>query len=222
MRPIRVLLAVVIIYFLSSPALADGGSLEADLKRLLTWFPGNYDNHQQVYREAQDKLPQANRHRHTNHTFQPLSISGIGGETLYAQQYQHYDPSDIYRQRIYSFQLDLEEQAIRLTIYTPKDPDKLVDAHLDPAKVASLSPDDFVLKPGCEVFWKYQDDQFNGYLKHNACNYYSERFQTQVYLNETLILRKDALILHDTAVDAKGKPVFGAAEKGPTVNLKQE
>ncbi len=225
MRHLRLFIALTLtalVVVLTMPALANSHTLEADLERLLTWFPGNYDNHQQVYKQAQDKVVEAQRHRHTNHTFQPLSINGIGGHTLYAQQYQHYDPNDIYRQRIYSFQVDQEEQAIRLTIYTPKDPTQLTDAHLDPTKVANLSADDFILKPGCEVFWKYQDGQFNGYLKHNACNYYSERFQTQVYLNETLTLRKDALLLHDTAVDANGKAVFGSADKGPTINLKQD
>lgn len=196
-------------------------NLPDQMAEMLRWFPGVYDNHQQVYRQFADDVPAELRQRHTNHTFMPVTIPGIPGPTLYAQQYQHYDPADLYRQRIYAFAVDAQEQAIRLTIYTPKDPAVLTDIHLDPARQAALSADDFVLKPGCEVYWRRAADQFEGYLKPNACSYYSQRYATTVYLNETLILRRDALILHDTAVDATGALVFGAADKGPTVNLKQ-
>lgn len=194
--------------------------LQSDLEDLLRWFPGTYDNHRQVYRQAVEKVEPELRQRHTNHVFSPLRITGIPGRTLYAQQYQHYDPKDLYRQRIYSFEVDEAEQAIRLTIYTPKDPSRLTDAHLDPSKVTAMTADDFILKPGCEVYWKRAETQFEGYLKKNACSYYSTRFGKRVFLNETLILRADALILHDRAVDAGGNLVFGSADKGPTVNLK--
>jgi len=76
-------------------------------------------------------------------------------------------------------------------------------------------------KPGCEVYWKKNGDQFEGYLKENACSYYSERFDTRVFLNETLILREDALLLDDRAVDGDGNLVFGVDDKGATVKLKE-
>jgi hypothetical protein len=197
-------------------------TLEADLEELLEWFPGVYDNHRQVYRQAVERVPEEMRQRHTNHIFRPLSITGIPGRTLYAQQSQDYDLNDLYRQRIYSFKVDQDEQAIRLTIYTPHDPARLTDAHLDPAKVAEMTVEDFYLKPGCEVFWRRGEGQFDGILKTNACSYFSEMFGKRVYLNESLTLRPDALILHDRAVDAEGNLVFGSADKGPTINLKIE
>ena len=130
--------------------------------------------------------------------------------------------TNIYRQRIYAFAIDTVEQAIRLRIYTPKAPEKLTDGHLNPQLFQKLGAYDFFLKPGCDVFWKFDGKKFNGYLKENACSYYSERFSTQVYLNETLTLRKDALLLDDSATDAQGKPVFGVHDKGPTINLKEQ
>lgn len=200
----------------------DGQSaLEKDLVKLLEWFPGEYDNHQQVHKELIDNISKERRHRQTHHIFFPIQLDFIPGKLLYAQQSQHYDLNDIYRQRIYAFTIDSLENAIRLTIYTPKNPNKLINAHLNPSIFKSLAKDDFYLKPGCDVFWKKANNQFEGYLKNNACNYYSEKFNTTVYLNETLILRKDALLLNDTAVDENGKPVFGVHDKGPTINLKE-
>jgi len=197
-------------------------SLKQDLNELLDWFPGEYDNHQQVYREAVLNTSKEMRHRQTHHIFHSVSLDFIEGKQIYAQQSQHYDLNDIYRQRIYAFNVDEAEQAIRLTIYTPKDPSKLKNAHLNPSQFESLTLDDFILKPGCDVFWKRKNDQFEGYLKENACNYYSKRFGKQVYLNETLVLRKDALLLDDKGVDKAGNLVFGVDDKGPTINLKEK
>ncbi|MEM9305639.1 MAG: chromophore lyase CpcT/CpeT [Pseudomonadota bacterium] len=218
----RFLGALGTLMLVSSAAGADDHvSLEAQLDQLMEWFPGEYDNHVQVYRQMTERVPPEQLHRQTHHIFHPVSVTGIPEPSLYAQQSQHYDRSDLYRQRIYSFSINADEQAIQLTIYTPQDPSKLTDAHLDPGRLAGLTANDFVLKPGCEVFWTWDGTQYNGYLKENACSYFSTRFDTQVYLNETLTLRRDALVLDDTATDGDGNLVFGAAEKGPTVNLKQ-
>lgn len=197
-------------------------TLQQDLDTLLAWFPGEYDNHEQVYKEATDKIEANKRHRQTHHIFHEVQLDFIPGRKLYAQQSQHYDLNDLYRQRIYAFEIVEKEQAIRLRIYTPKEPKKLINGHLKPEVFEDLTEDDFFLKPGCDVFWKKEGSFFKGYLKKNECNYYSDRFGKQVYLNETLILRKDALLLEDTATDNDGNAVFGVHDKGPTINLKEQ
>ena len=191
-----------------------------DMDEMLSWFPGEYDNDQQVSEQKEDGVSEDLMQRHTHHLFQPIKVNFTDHHTLYAQQYQHYDPEDIYRQRIYAFDIDKEEEAIRLTIYTPKDPAAIKDLHLHKKLQASLAADDFILKPGCEVYWKREGEEYHGYLKKNACNYFSTRYGKQVYLNETLILSREALLLHDSAADANGVAVFGSADKGPTINLK--
>ena len=196
--------------------------LDEDLAEMLVWFPGVYDNYEQIEAERLADLPAALRHRHLNHTFFPVEISGIPGRQLYAQQYQHHDPADLYRQRIYSFEPDPIEGAVRLTIYTPNSPKDLIDIHLDPERQAALDDSDFFLKPGCEVYWTREEDRFEGYLKPKACSYYSTRYETQVYLEESLTLRRDALLLNDRGVDGDDNLVFGVDDKGPTVNLKQD
>ncbi len=205
----------------SVPVSVPDRSLAEDLDEMLAWFPGVYDNFEQIETERESDLDPALRHRHLNHTFYPVEISGIPGRQLYAQQYQHHDPADLYRQRIYSFEPDFEEGAVKLTIYTPNDPGALTDIHLSQARQAAMSVDDFILKPGCDVYWKRANDQFEGYLKPKACSYYSTRYETQVYLEETLTLRRDALLLNDRGLDAEGNLVFGVDDKGPTINLKQ-
>lgn len=150
--------------------------LEADLERMMTWFPGHYDNHRQVYQQFVENVSSERRHRQTHHIFHPVSVSGIPSPQIYAEQSEHYDRNNIYRQRIYSFSIDTDRKRIRLTIYTPKAASKLTGAHKDPSILNDLRADDFILKLGCDVFWSFEGGEFRGYLEEDACSYYSTSF----------------------------------------------
>jgi len=95
--------------------------LKRDFKRMMEWFPGRYDNQEQVYFNDNLNVPEDERHERIHHIFTPVDLPDFPGETFYIEQYQNDDPTDVYRQRIYSFEPDFEENATRLTIYIPKD-----------------------------------------------------------------------------------------------------
>ena len=201
-------------------ALAQDGVLDRDFKTMMEWFPGRYDNQEQVYFEKTLNTPEDERHERIHHIFFPVALEAFPGETFYVQQYQNDDPTDIYRQRIYSFEPDYEENAIRLTIYTPKEPERLIDAHIDPAKLDGFTPDDTVMRPGCEVFWKRQAAQFVGYMKQDACSFVSSRSGKRIIINDDLYLSEDELWISDRAVDEDGAHVFGNKAGVPHKNRK--
>ena len=183
--------------------------LDRDFREMMEMFPGRYDNQEQVYFEEELGVPEGERHERTHHIFHPIKLENFPGETFYVQQYQNDDPADIYRQRIYSFEPDHDENAIRLTIYTPKNADPLVDAHLDPSKLDGLSPEDMIRRPGCDVFWRREVDQFAGYMKESACTFTSSRTNKKIIINDDLHLSKNAIWISDRAVDEDGNYVFG-------------
>ena len=115
------------------------------------------------------------------------------------------DPAQIYRQRIYAFQPDYEANAIRLTIYTPNDVAPLVDAHLDPAKLAGLTPEQTRVLPGCDVFWQRRANHFVGYMEPDACSYVSRESNKRIIFNDDLLLTQDALWISDRARGRGGK-----------------
>ncbi len=183
--------------------------LDRDFREMMVMFPGRYDNQEQVYFEKRLDIPEEDRHERTHHIFHPVKLANFPGETFYIQQYQNNDPSDIYRQRIYSFQPDYDENAIRLTIYTPKNPEALIDAHIDPSKLDGLTLDDMIIRPGCEVFWKREIDQFTGYMKEGACSFTSSRTGKKIVINDDLHLSDSSIWIADRAVDEDGAYVFG-------------
>lgn len=199
---------------------AQNGVLDRDFKTMMEWFPGRYDNQEQVYFEENLNAPEEERHERIHHIFFPVALENFPGETFYVQQYQNDDPSDIYRQRIYSFEPDYDENAIRLTIYTPKNPDALIDAHLDPSKLDGLAQQDTVMRPGCEVFWKRQAAQFVGYMKEGACSFVSSRSGKRIIINDDLFLSQDEIWISDRAVDEDGAYVFGNKAGIPHKNRK--
>ena len=132
--------------------------LDRDFTRFLEWFPGEYDNMEQVYFNENLNIPDDERHGRIHHFFVPVDLPNFPGKTFYVEQYQNDDPTDVYRQRIYSFVPDYEENAIRLDIYIPKDADAILGAQYDPSKLDGLKPSGFTTYPGCEVYWRFQTD----------------------------------------------------------------
>jgi len=188
---------------------AYGKILARDFKRFLEWFPGEYDNMEQVYFNKNLNIPEAERHGRIHHIFTPVDIPDFPGETFYIEQYQNNDPADVYRQRIYSFEPDTEENAIKLTIYVPNDAESLLGAHNDLSKLEGLTPAMFSLYPGCEVFWKFQNGFYHGYMKEGACKVESKRSGKTLIITDDLQLSKDSIWIRDEAVFEDGSYVYG-------------
>ncbi len=191
-----------------------------DLDRLMEWFPGEYDNQEQVYFEKELDVPEDLRHERTHHIFFKADLPEFGDHVLYVQQYIDDDPDKIYRQRIYVFTPDMEENAIRLTIHTPNDVKALVNAHLDPEKFKGLTPKKTKVLPGCEVFWQRQANHFVGYMKEDACTFESKRSGKTIVINDDLMLTDNELWISDRANDAQGNYVFGNKAGVPHKNRK--
>ncbi len=187
----------------------DARILKRDFTRMMEWFPGVYDNQEQVYFEDEMGVDESLRHNRIHHIFVPVELENFPGKTFYIQQSQNGDLADIYRQRIYSFSPDFEENAIRLTIYTPKDASGLVDAHVNPEKLEGLDPKDFRTLKGCDVFWKAESNFFHGYMKEGACRVKSQRSGKTLIITDDLQLTQDAIWIRDEASDANGNYVFG-------------
>jgi len=188
---------------------ANGKILKRDFVRMMEWFPGRYDNQEQVYFNDNLDVPEAERHSRIHHIFVPADLPEFPGETFYVEQYQNDDPDDVYRQRIYSFEPDFEENAIRLTIYVPKDPDSLLGAYTDASKLDGLAPSDFTTYDGCEVFWTYGNSHYHGYMKEGACRIESKRSGKTLIITDDLQLSEDSIWIRDEAVDTDGHYVYG-------------
>lgn len=92
---------------------------------------------------------------------------------VYAEWQALDDPDKVLRQRFYSFEVDAARGGVRLNLHIfPPAPDFVArtrGAHLDPSKVAGLTPADMVPLPGCDVYFTWTGTQFEGAMDKGAC-----------------------------------------------------
>lgn len=188
-------------------------SLDQDFARFLQWFPGEYDNHEQVWQQAQDGVPEQDRHEHIHHIFQAVQAPAVGKHTFFVKQYMDGDYENVYRQRLYSFSKNPEAKAVQLTIYSFNDEKRYRYTDKNPNLIQSITPEELRTIPGCEVYWRYNGEYFTGVMKDKACKFYSERSKQTIYITDTLRLTSSEIWIGDKAFDAGGNKIFGRDEQ---------
>ncbi len=185
------------------------GKLEKDLDLFLEWFPGEYDNYEQAWQDNLDKVEQP--HEHIHHIFLKVDAPAIGDNVFFVQQYMDGDPSNVYRHRLYRLDTDKKQKAVRLTIFSYKDEAKYLNGHLKPAIFESLTQDELIERPGCEVYWQFDKKvgYFNGYMIDKACSFISQRSGQKIYITDTLRLTENEIWIRDEAFDEQGNRIFG-------------
>lgn len=181
--------------------------LKDDMQLMLSWFEGEFDNFQQVYKEKEDKAEHVHEHIHS--IFKKVNLPSFGDQVFYVLQYMDGDSAKIYRQRIYVFTEDKTENAVKLNILSFPVDSPYYYAHLKPEKLNALTPQQMTQTDGCEVYWKRMDDKFIGYMKDKACNFISKRSGKRVFITDSLQLTKDEIWIRDEAYDENGGYVFG-------------
>ena len=196
-------------------------NLGNDLAEMLTFFTGEFDNFQQVWKEKEDKINDSLRHEHIHSIFLPVKMAGLGENVFFVKQYMDGDTDKIYRMRVYNFTEDKTEKAVRLDIYTFKEEAKFKNANLDPSVLKDLKAENFTTMDGCGVFWKKEKEGvFVGYMKPKACNFVSKRSGKKVFITDSLRLTPSEIWIRDEAEDENGKYVFGHKAKIPHKLLK--
>ena len=192
--------------------LAAQSNLDEQLEIISDWFIGEFDNFQQVHKEIEDSVEVELRHERIHSIFAPLEIRDSKGYSFFVKQFQNGDESKVYRQRIYDFHPNETEQAIQLDIYSftsPEDEEKYRNLDTDPALIGDLKLEQLRLAKGCEVYWKYQNDHFIGYMKEGSCHFFSKRSGKKIFITDSLRLSENELWIRDKAYDEEGNYVFG-------------
>ncbi len=193
-------------------------SLDEQMELFLQWFPGEYDNNEQVWQQKEDGLSGEEPHERIHHRFVPVELPAIGEHVFFVIQTLDDDPAQVYRQRIYRFDTLAEEEAIRLQIFRMADEEQYRDAWQDPSVLEGLTLDALSTQPGCEVYWRHNGEFFDGIMKDRACHFFSQRSGKEIYITDTLRLTDKEIWIGDKAEDAEGNYIFGRDE--PHVNRK--
>ncbi len=187
-------------------------NLQADLRTMMEWFAGEFNNFQQVHQEIETKVPEDLRHEHIHSIFAPVQLPVLGEHVFFVKQYMDGDEQKVYRQRVYHFHVNAKEKAIQLDIYSfanPEDEQRYTYAYRDRQSLADLKKEQLTPSPGCEVYWRRDGDRFIGYMKDKACNFISKRSGRRIFIMDSLQLTRNEIWIRDEAHDENGAYVFG-------------
>jgi hypothetical protein len=191
---------------------ADSPKLQQDFERFLQWFPGEYDNNEQVWQQGVDEVAEEDRLEHIHHIFLPVEAPAIGENTFFVRQYMADDYENVYRQRLYNMKQDEETGLVQLQIFSFKDEAKYRNTDQDSSIIESVTVEEVRNMPGCDVFWSYRGDHYIGEMKEKACFYFSERMGKNIYITDTLTLTDSEIWINDRAFDEEGNKIFGSDE----------
>ena len=196
----RLLISAVLGFAFALPVQAQTfsqGELENHLALMMEWWPGEYDNHEQIVRQSGGGFsvpvyePVFRIHSH----YIRLDLPELGENVLYVEEYRNNDPSNISRIRVYALSVDEEEQAVRVKLHAFREGhDHMIGARLDPDRLAAIEADE--LRPfsdSCDVFLRFEGGQFSGGMKRESCGE-EAWFEYQVVLGQKHHWTRDRLI----------------------------
>lgn len=146
--------------------------LNAQLKLLMQWWPGDFDNNEQIVRQSGGGLSEpTNKPFYRLHSeFRRVEIPSLGDNVLYLEEYQNNDPADIARIRLYSISVDMDEKALLVKLHTPLNVDALAGALEAPDRVEQLTAKDVrTFRDPCNIYLRFVGGQFQGGMKKRAC-----------------------------------------------------
>ena len=77
-RPLSSVLTVLLIAALNGARADEAAVLDKDFHTMMAWFPGVYDNQEQVYFEQEQEVDEALRHERIHHVFELVDLPAFG------------------------------------------------------------------------------------------------------------------------------------------------
>lgn len=183
---------IVSMYALSASALSEQ-DLQVQLDLLMSWWPGDYDNNEQIVRQSGGGLsaPVYEPHFRLHAIYRRVEIPALGNHVLYVEEYKNNEPENLYRIRLYSLGIDTESGAIRVKLHAFPDQMNWIGAHQHPERLGALNRQQLrAFSDACDVLLNYEGGQFTGGMQRRACRMRSEQGAAE----------KDAYFDYDVAI----------------------
>lgn len=188
--------------------------LEQQRDLIYLWFQGTFDNYKQCQyeKEMQKRDGTEAPHDWVFSNFSAVNVPKLGTHVLLAKQ-GFRATGQVYRKRMYSFNINMEAGCVENQIYKLKDESLFEKAEQEPSVVSVLDPaTDAECMEGCGVLWEYlsQENRFHGATREGTC-----RFQSTFFPGKTIIASSDIFIgpdnlwTRDRGIDTDGNEIYG-------------
>lgn len=185
--------------FAGTSLASDESPLEQDLQQIMRWWPGTYSNDRQI--AEVERLIAESEGNYTGEVWR-VDGSGMGGylnvtshyvrldrpdlgdHVLYVEEYRDGDPSEVYRQRIYTLAIDEQEEVIRVTLSNFKDRQKYRGAYRDISKLDDLTPEGLqAFPPICDLLVEQRGNRYHMPMATDACAFGGQAFAYEAVIS---------------------------------------
>ena len=188
--------------------------LKEQLELIYNWFQGTFDNNcqYQLENEVQKREGTEPVHEWVWTKFFAANVPNFGDHVLFARQGFHAT-GQVYRQRLYKFQINGEEGCVMNQIYKLKDESWFEKAENDPSSVEDFDPiSGAECLEGCGVYWKFlpEENRFHGTTKEGTCCFESKFFPGKTIIaSSDIYISSSELWTQDRGVDTDGNKMYG-------------
>jgi len=191
-------------------AIAPGrATADDDLTTLMSWLDGTYSNQAQVDAGVLDA--ESNM---LFPVFKQVNIPAFGSNVIYLQWHIGTPDGRLQRQRIWSFSQNAQTGAISMDFFTLKEPDKWLNAHLEPAKVAGMTQDDVIGYPDtCLLPVMREGGRFVARIP-TTCQIVSQSTKTAMTLQSETVIALTQITYQEAGVREDGSVVFQVPPQG--------
>jgi hypothetical protein len=201
------------------PAAAATDHLAADRATLMQWVQGSFSNERQVRDGsnalAETALDPAKAPDLLFPVFKKIEVPALVGDVIYLQWPMGTPDGKLQRQRIWVFAPDPARNAIMMKFYTLKEPEKWLNAHVEPNKVRAMTLADLIpYPPACDLPYRRHGDIFLGEIPRGECKIVSQQTKTSMTIYGRTIIAKDKLWYDESGVRDDGAIVFDVPRSG--------
>ncbi|WP_350284574.1 chromophore lyase CpcT/CpeT [uncultured Croceitalea sp.] len=178
---------------------------EEQLTEIMSFWPGKYNNDRQI-EEAKNRgeaiwlLDNTGKDGWLQIESHYIKVDNpaIGKNVLYVEEYRDHQPDSIYRQRIYTLDID-STKTIRVKMWPFKDKKKYVGAWKNPKVLANLSVEEINGYPDkCDLIVKKDGDAYDMNMNGKDCAFGNSVFNYQVRLTKDVFAYRDKITKLDT------------------------
>ncbi len=205
----RFAFAATLLWLASSATAADAPPA---LDRIVDWLDGHYSNEAQIAAgelDAEDNL--------LFPVFSKVAIPAFGSHVIYLQWPIGGPDGRLQRQRLWTFHEDAETGATQMNFFTLREPEKWLDAHLDPAKVRDMTPQDTIGYPNtCLLPVAFAAETITASIPP-TCQIISQATRTTMTLQATITITPNQITYREAATRPNGSLVFQVPPSGQYV-----
>lgn len=134
-------------------------------------WEGTYDNSSQIEEQLNAKVDSTDINKHLSLRIKSVALPSFGNNVFYAEWFVHENPEQVTRQRIYAFENRDTTFVLKLHIFPRNSAfvKRTRGAYKIPSKLDGVTLKDMVPLPGCDVYFKWDKNEYTGAMKKGAC-----------------------------------------------------